>query len=336
MRLPLNVISFRKFEKGYFMDVACDAENALAALPGNRLLAPDYPVREYVLTRNRVARTLLRHAPGWSPDLFMGCGGHRFFFLMWCDRRVFPLMRNASIKKSAYLFDTWEPDWAWMESEMAGWRNIGAVYFSSSQAARHFKPRLPYAVRWCPQATTVPQAPRVQSSGQRVVLNIGRPNKTLSAFFKSFCAEQGMTYLSQDTVEGILFASRRDFLDTLLRSAIVVVHPRNIDSPEMTGAVSMLTSRYFEAYHSGGIVCGFKPQSGEFEQVLADYPFIEFTDAQRFKAQLLAALDQPEPWRQACERAQREHTWAQRAQLISADGDYLGSCTSEALAAIPA
>jgi hypothetical protein len=335
----MNVISFRKFEKGYFMDVACDAEDALAALPGNRLRAPDYPVREYVLTRNRIARNLLEHTGGWTPDLFMGCGGNRFFFLMWCDRRVFPLMRNGSIKKSAYLFDTWEPDWGWMEAEMAAWRNIGAVYFSSSQAARHFKTRLPYAVRWCPQATTLSTPARPQpraNTGRRIVLNIGRPNKTLTAFFKDFCVEQGMDYLSQDSVEGILFASRRGFLDTLLQSSIVVVHPRNIDSPEITGAVSMLTSRYFEAYHSGGIVCGFKPQSREFDQVLAGYPFIEFTDAAGFKQQLLAALQQPEPWRQARERAQREHTWARRAQLIADDGDYLASPVRKTLAGMAA
>ena len=49
-----------------------------------------------------------------------------------------------------------------------------------------------------------------------------------------------MRYLCQIEDERVLFSDRKDFLGALEQSQIVVVHPRNVDSPEITGSVSML------------------------------------------------------------------------------------------------
>lgn len=301
------------------MDVAFEAEDAMSSHKGVCCMSPDFTVRDYWLKRNRIARNLTRFCPHWSPDIFIGCGYNLFFFLMWCDKRVFATMRNPRKRKWVYIFDSWEPHWESIKHEMMQWRNIGAVYFSSSQTADYFRSLMTFPIRWCPQATTFSATvdadvfdladDQLQRS---VVLNIGRSNAILSAFFEKFCTRHGMEYIYQKDPEQILFPNRNSFYRILKRSRIVVVHPRNIDSPEVTGCVSMLTARYFEAYHSGSVVCGFKPSSGEFERVMDGLPFVEYHDPVQFESDLLQALNQPEIWHAAREKIRSEHSWIKR------------------------
>lgn len=310
------------------MDVAFEAEDAMAKYLGKTVLAIDLPKREYILTKNRFSRNFLKLFGAFSPNLFFGCGKNVFLYLMWCDSRVYPLMRHPGIRKTIYIFDSWEPAWSSIEDEMMRWKNVNAVYFSSSQIVNYLRNKVPYPVRWCPQATAISAAenhPVLEVLERPLVLNIGRPNKILSQFFVKFCSDTGMKYISQDSLEGIIFQSRQDFINTLLRSAIVIVHPRNIDYPEVTGCVSMLTSRYFEAYHSGGVVCGFKPSTGEFEKVLGDLPFVEYSNPTDFKAQLLEAMQKKDIWLEARSRIQKEHSWEVRAKFMLDERDYFDS-----------
>ena len=226
-----------------------------------------------------------------------------------------PLLQDADRRKWLYLFDTWEPDWADIEKRLATAQNLHTVYMSSSQAVDHFKGRLDCNVHWLPQAATSNEfhhSARDWSLKTNTILNIGRSNQVLDQFFDRFAAKHGWEYIKPEIRGGVRFASRNDFLQTLYRSKIVVVHPRNLEYPEATGCVSMLTARYFEAYQSAGVVCGFKPHSGEFEQVLGDFPFVEFGDPQLFEQSLLAAVREPAPWLAAEQQCRAEHTWEQR------------------------
>lgn len=319
----LDVVSLRKFRRGYYMKVVKDAERALVRKAKARLKTPNIPKRMYWLRQNRVMRNIRRAAKTYNPNLFYDTAQNLFFFLMWCDKTVFEVMREPKKRKWAYIFDAWEQQWPHMEAEMKQWKNIGTVYFASSEAAEYFNSRLSFPVKWCAQAADCNEFVLAEESvghkKRQIVLNIGRPNKVLINFFEVFCEKYDFQHICQDTTEGILFPSRKDFARTLVQSQIVVVHPRNLETPEITGQVSMLTARYFEAYNSGGVVCGFKPTSGEFDLVIQNYPFVEYKDDKSFENELLAALKNPEVWQKSKKMVRLEHTWDARAQDMIPD-----------------
>ncbi len=316
----VDVVSLRAFrETGFYMRVAWSAEEALARAIDARLMVPDLPKRSYYFRRNRIARMLRRSWPNFGRDLLLfDCRRDVMLFLMWCDFAVGDVLANPRRRKWVYLFDTWEPQWAQIGKYMKEWRNIGGVMFSSSQAAEHFREIMPFPVFWCPQAADAREfeIPAPPAKRARSIVNIGRPNRALDDFFIRFAERHGFRYVSQRTPLGTIFKYRADFVRELLGSSIVVVHPRNIDSPEVTGKVSMLTARYFEAYQSGAVVCGFKPNSGEFEKVLGDYPFVEFTGEKAFQEELLEQLKNPRVWAEARNRALKEHSWDARASMM--------------------
>ena len=84
----------------------------------------------------------------------------------------------------------------------------------------------------------------------------------------------------------------------------------------------MLTARYFEAFQSGAVVCGFRPESREFEAVLDGFPFVDFTSPGAFERNLLRCMRSPGDWRQASIEIQENHTWEKRLQRIV--DDYYG------------
>jgi hypothetical protein len=317
----ISVFSTRGFSSGCWMPVAWAAEDALAAAFGVRVYAPDLKRRRYLFRDNRIARNLARAWPSLPKRVFGPLGSPVFLFLMGLREDLMPLLQDADRRKSIYLFDTWEPEWSGIERQLATARNLQTVYMSSSQAVDFFKDRLDCEVCWLPQAATSNEfhhSARDWTLKTNTILNIGRSNRVLDQFFEHFAAKHGWEYIKPEIRGGVRFESRNEFLQTLYRSKIVVVHPRNLEYPEATGCVSMLTARYFEAYQSAGVVCGFKPNSGEFEQVLGDFPFVEFGDPQQFEEELLAATHDAAPWLAAEQQCKVAHTWEQRVLDIAA------------------
>jgi hypothetical protein len=302
------------------MNAAWSAEEALARHTGGRLRVPDLFSRQYLFRQNRIARWIRKGSPGFGQDaLLFDFGREVVIFLMWCDKMVSEVLKSPGRRKWLYIFDSWEPDWNAVEVFLQSATNVGAVFFSSSQAAAHFDAILEVPVLWCPQAADPKEFNSVSGSAERLpqILNIGRANRTLGEFFRGFSGRSGLALLSQNETMDILFPDRASFVQALGRSRIVVVHPRDMDAPEQTGSVSMLTARYFEAFMSGAVVCGFKPRSGEFEQVFREYPFVEYRDPGSFERDLLEELGRPERWASARERALEEHSWDARARLIA-------------------
>ena len=241
-------------------------------------------------------------------------------FLMGLSKDVLPVLQDVSWRKWLYLFDTWEPGWQLTEDILQKAMSVQCVYMSSSQSVEHFRGRLQCDVQWLPQAAISTEfSPKALDWGKKrkTILNIGRTNRVLDDFFVGFSQKHGFKYLRDEYPGQMLFKTRAAFLSALYEAQIVVVHPRNFEYPELTGRVSMLTARNFEAYQSGGVVCGFKPDSGEFERVLDGFPFVEFGCAEQFEVELLSAVRDSSCWRTATEECMRRHTWECRVSKMA-------------------
>lgn len=305
------------------MAVSNDAENALARVSEGRLCIPDFKLRSYLCWRNRVSRTILRRFPGFYANILPEIIGDSALFLMGVDLALNGFLSSPRSRKWIYLYDAPESAWVFLERKFHTWRNIGCLYLSSSQAAAYFQEKLNFPVQWLPQASTykyIALKGKYKELGrEKIILNIGRPNKALGEFFRWFSEKHGFHFITQDTTEGILFSNREEFLSILNNSAIAVVHPRNIDHPDEMGCVSMLTARYYEAYQSGAVVAGFRPVSGEFEKIFSGYPFVEMHAWSSFQDELICELDQKSKWLAIARQARVKHCWENRVKEIFND-----------------
>jgi hypothetical protein len=247
--------------------------------------------------------------------MFFGLRNDLFLFMMVLRKQFMPLLEDSSRKKRIYLFDTWEPGWYELERSLNRAKGVQAVFMSSLQAATHFQGRFSFPVSWLPQAANRKEFNSTNGdwrNKKNIILNIGRTNKLLNAFFEMFATKHGYEYIRPHIYGEVNFERREDLLRVLYQSKIVVVHPHNLDSPEITGCVSTLTARYFEAYQSSAVVCGFKPSSNEFDQVLSGMPFVVFDEPESFEIALLDALKHPSKWIEAGLKCQASHTWEER------------------------
>jgi hypothetical protein len=308
-------------QDGCFMPVAWAAEDAFAKVTGATIVSgwatssSDQGRFQRLLRRLQSALTVSRFevaVPSSSQDVML--------FLMGLSKAVLPILRDPSYRKWLYLFDTWEPGWQLTEDILRSAESLQCVFMSSSQSVEHFRGRLKCDVQWLPQAaisTEFSPPPIVWSKKRKTILNIGRTNRVLNEFFIQFSQKHGFEYLRDRFPAEARFKTRASFLDALHSAMIVCVHPRDLDHSSETGCVSMLTARNFEAYQSGGVVCGFKPGSGEFDRVFPGLPFIEFHNAGQFESQLLSALTRPEPWISTINTIRQNHTWESRSLKIA-------------------
>jgi hypothetical protein len=314
----LHVLSTRGLQDGCFMPVSWAAEEAFSKVTNSRILN----VFETQPTGNRIGVLKFRLeqiAKRLKLRFLCKADPNAVLFLMGFSKSILPILKSCNINKWIYLFDSWEPEWADMESIINSSYSIRHLFLSSSQATEHFRKRLAIGVDWIPQAAIAsefsPEALQWEEKSN-TILNIGRSNSVLDSFFSEFATRHGFTYLRDEYPGQVKFKTRSDFLRALYSAKIVVVHPRNMQYPLQTGCVSMLTARNFEAYQSGGVVCGFKPQSGEFDTVLKDFPFIEYENSQQFECSLLSAIKNPSLWTTALLQTKRFHTWEKRAHQM--------------------
>ena len=284
---------------------------------------PMFDLRSYILWRNRLSRTIRKRFPDFFSNILPEITGDSVLFLMGIDLALNGFLSSNRSKKWIYLFDTPESAWDFLERKFNTWNNIGCLYLSSSQATDHFQRKLHFPVRWLPQASTYKYYPLMEKfrtfGPNKIILNIGRPNKKLDEFFRYFSRKHGFNFVSQGSLEGILFPCREEFLSVLNNSAIIVVHPRNIDQPDEMGCVSMVTARYYEAYQSGAVVCGYRTTSGEFEKIFPSYPFVEMQSWDTFEKELIYETSQKDKWLESARLARIHHGWDVRVRQIMND-----------------
>jgi hypothetical protein len=318
--MSFKILSSRNFSTGCYWPAAWAAENALASILHTQIFAPNLPRRQYILFENRIARIVSRICKAQRNLVFFGSGKDVFLFLMGFNRETLPLLCDKRKRKWIYVFDCWQPEWENTEKLLKSAANIERIYFSGSQAAEHFSNIFPTKVSWLPQAADSSEFPRDRLTLDKrlpIILNIGRSNTVLDEFFLEYSKNRGLRYLYPGSDEFRNLGSRVNFLTSLQHASIVVVHPRNLQTPEITGCVSMLTARYFEAYSAGAVVCGFKPTSDEFQQVLGSMPFVEFSE--NFSDELDSALLDTQKWEKAQLRCLKLHTWEARLMPVAVE-----------------
>lgn len=313
----MKILTSRNDVEGCYMPVAWGAEDALARLSGFQIA----PIRDQTPGAGSVS-TLNRFRPVLGRLSRLSRDKDAFIFAMGLDKSTRFLLQDSSIRKWLYIFDTWEPQWERLANELRAAKQLKGVYLSSSQTALYLQERLDCPVAWVPQAARLDEFSLDSlgwSNKSNIVLNIGRVNQTLDSFFLRFSEKHDFEYIRERIPGQVCFASRSDFLDAIRKAKIVVVHPRDMEYPDVTGCVSMLTARYFESYQSSSVVCGYKPRSGEFETVMQGFPFIEHADDSQFERELIEALSAPYVWGGARERCLESHTWDRRLELILHD-----------------
>ncbi len=249
----------------------------------------------------------------------MGDPRHLFAVLMRLDAIPFGdygLAFNGN--RSAFLFDAW-PDRHDLIEAFANEYKINHLFVSASQAADALRARLPKTrVHWIPEGINPDEYHFHQPEEKSIdVLALGRKYDAYHQAIVGHCEERQRQYRYEKVKGQLVFDSRREFIEGLARSKIVICVPSSVTHPERSGAIETMTIRYLQAMASKCLVLGHMP--AEMGELFDDQPMIEI-DMKQPTLQLDSILDHYNDYLPLIEKnyqtVHQHHSWSHRWEQI--------------------
>ncbi len=221
-------------------------------------------------------------------------------------------------RKTAYLFDAWPQNHEKIR-QFADACEIEHLFFSSSQGAAALG-RLVRSTKchWVPEGITPGDYFLAFAPERDIdVLQLGRRFEKYHQLIAPEMEKRGKNYLSENIAGTVVFPTRLDYVEGLLRTKISICAPLSVSHPERAGGIETMTVRYLQSMLSKCLIVGHAPT--EMVQLFGYNPLIEI-DYNNAAGQLLDLLDHLEDYQALIEKnyqvVRQHHTWASRWQQI--------------------
>jgi hypothetical protein len=149
------------------------------------------------------------------------------------------------------------------------------------------------------------------------VLQLGRRFDKYHRMIAPDLEKRGKNYLYEKQPGTVVFPTRLDYVEGLMRTKISICAPMSVTNPDRAGGIETMTVRYLQSMLSRCLIVGHAP--AEMIQLFGYNPLIEI-DYRDPAGQLLGLLDRLKDYEELIEknyRAVREHhTWSSRWQQI--------------------
>ena len=260
-------------------------------------------------TRSRAAP--LPHAQGDSvPELFAILMGPNF-------RKTMPRFLSEA-HKSAYLFDAWPQNHEKIR-QFADACELDHLFISSSQGAAAMNLLVKSAkCHWVPEGITPGDYYLAFEPERDIdVLQLGRRYDKYHRMIAPELEKRGRHYLYEKQPGTVVFPTRLNYVEGLMRTKISICAPMAVTNPERAGGIETMTVRYLQSMLSRCLIVGHAP--AEMIQLFGYNPLIEI-DYIDPAGQLLGLLDRLKDHEELIEKnyyAVREHhTWSSRWQQV--------------------
>lgn len=265
----LTILSERAYRKRHRVsyDTVLGMENAFAAegCKLKRLSALCHYLNQ-VIDRCLPNRSSLKRIPNRLRPVQ---GGYYLYVCMgpWDLERQFTTLKRLKgngARIILYCFDTWE-------SEYDRWRFLfdgldpDYLFFAYRQSRDFFSQGYPN-VFFLPQSMDGAHFYPRDGKKQRLFMQMGRINRQIHGMILTYLAGHNL----EDRDENYLYARREGSLvcpdtdrlaENIGRTYFFVCAPRCLDNPELTGQISDVTARFYEAMACKSLIIGFKPDT---------------------------------------------------------------------------
>jgi len=244
------------------------------------------------------------------PELFAILMGPNF-------RKTMPRFLSEA-RKSVYLFDAWPHNHEKIR-QFADACELEHLFISSSQGAAAMAKLVKTAqCHWIPEGITPGDYFLAFEPERDIdVLQLGRRYNKYHRMIAPELEKRGKKYLYEKQPGTVVFPTRLDYVEGLMRTKISICAPMAVTNPANAGGIETMTVRYLQSMLSRCLIIGHAP--AEMIQLFGYNPLIEI-DYSDPSGQLLGLLDRLKDYEELIEKnyhAVREHhTWKSRWHQI--------------------
>ena len=259
-------------------------------------------------------------------------GGYFFFSAMG----IYSLSLNINTLKEIekcknchiilYCFDTWEPKYEEFEKIF---KKIRPQYLFCTylKSAEHFKRVLSETrVYWLQQSMDKTVFYDYGEEKKRLFIQMGRKNESLHHYVFEYLDHnkiennnKNYNYMKENKKP--IYKNKFDLAKNINATKFFITAPQNIDNYKITGNISEVTARYFEAMAAKSLIVGYKPEDSFDLLFPFDNAMITVKpDGSDFDEKINYYLEHEDEYNEIINRnykyVNNNHTWTNRLNYI--------------------
>ena len=231
-------------------------------------------------------------------------------------KRLIDLGKNVAI----YCFDTWETQYQ-IWDDLFSFINPTVLFLAYKQSCIYFSKRYQNVV-WLPQSMDTSFFRDYGEGKTRLFMQMGRRNERIHEMILEYLKTNRIediekNYIYEKTKGDIIFPKTEELAKEINKTKYFVCAPQLLENSRLTGNVSDVTARYYEALASKSMIIGYKPST--FDELFPDIIIIDLD-----KISLKDAVDfyetNPKEYMSIVNKnydsIMADHTWKSRFEMV--------------------
>lgn len=239
-------------------------------------------------------------------------------------------LRTISLNNSLgiYIFDAWESRYSELE-ELLNFIKPSLMFFPYIEAKKYFDKK--YNSCFIPQSMDEKYFYPRKVEKHRMFMQMGRRNEKIHNMIMNYLENRNLsmddsTYIYEKKKGKILFDDTNDLATEIAATKYFVAAPQSLENKALTGKVSDVTARFYEAMACKTLIIGYKPAT--FDLLFPEDSMLEVGDDDKSFASVIDFFEKnpKEYWRivnRNYEYLMHNHTWRTRYKEISSSYDML-------------
>lgn len=155
-------------------------------------------------------------------------------------------------------------------------------------------------------------------------MQMGRKNECIHKMINEYMEEEGIentedNYIYERKKGDIIYQDINELVENICKTYFFVCAPQKLENSGLTGKVSDVTARFYEAMACKSLIIGFKPDT--FDKLFPSDSMIEMKiDGSDFKEKINYYLTNPDKYNEIVERnyeyVMKMHRWENRLERI--------------------
>ena len=217
-----------------------------------------------------------------------------------------------------YCFDTWESEYTYWEDAFKKIKPY-CVFFAYKESHLYFKEK---GIR----TGFVPQSMDEQFffphnvSKERLFMQMGRKNTKIHDMIIGYLERHNIldtddNYVYERHLANIIYPDTMDLAENISRTRFFVCAPQSLENSKLTGKISDVTARFYEAMACKAIIIGFKPDT--YDELFPSDSMIELNpDGSDFDEKIDELINNVEEYDEKVnvnyQYLQEKHRWKNR------------------------
>lgn len=223
---------------------------------------------------------------------------------------------------SIYCFDSWESRYERMEA-VFNYVRPDYIFLAYRKSVEYFN-KVYSNVYWIPQSMDTNYFFDRDIEKTRLFMQMGRRTESLHMMVLDYMAKKGIedipdNYVYERKKGKIIFEETNELADNICKTKYFICAPACIDNSSITGNISEVTARFYEAMACKTLIVGFKPDT--FDDIFQGGYMVEVNqDGSDFLSVIDYFEKNPEQYQEIVEKnykiVMEKNQWTNRAQTV--------------------